>query len=139
MDKTNLDPIEVARLVAGVFLSQQLAAIVGPYAIIILAAVAGAAARLGNRKPGPGPDDPKPINPFLFFFLALLFALLLTVPVAAMVASWNEKLETQWLITPVAAFLAYVADRIPSLASSVFDAVREAVVNWITKGKKDTQ
>lgn len=126
--KGSLDPIDVARVLAGIFLSQQVAGIVGPYSIIILAAMAGAAAALANRKPTGR------YGSFAYFFGATLASVLLTVPAASLVATLNDKWEAQVFFVPVAALLSYTVDRWKELVGSGVDAVKRLIRNWATKG-----
>lgn len=127
-DKPSLDPIEVGRLLAGLFLSQKLAAVVGPYAVIFLAAMAGAGYALANTKLEGRAS-------FFFFFLwRVLGALLATVPVATFVSLYNDKWEAQWFFIPVAAALAYYADRLRELAGTFFDGLKSWVRGWANKG-----
>lgn len=122
--KGSLDPIDVARVLAGIFLSQQVAAIVGPYSIIILAAMAGAAGGLANRAPTGR------YGSFGFFFGATLAAVLLTVPAASLVATLNDKWEAQAFFVPAAAVLAYTVDRWKEFIGIGVDAVKRVIRNW---------
>lgn len=132
-NKPSLDPVEVARLLVGLFLSHQVAAVVGPYAVIILAAMGGAAFKIANRAPATW------FRTTVFFFAATVIGTLAAVPFALFVSSWNEKLEAQWLFVPAAAWLAYVTDRMPEVANGAFDAVKSVIRNWANKDRKDDQ
>lgn len=127
-DKPSLDPIEVARLLAGAFLSQRLAAVVGPYAVIILAAMGGAAFALANRPPTGRSSS------FFFFTWTTVMAVLLTVPVATLVANYKDDWEAQWFFIPMAAILAYTADRWKELVGAGVDAIKLLIRNWASKG-----
>lgn len=127
-DKPSLDPIEVGRLLAGLFLSQKLAVVVGPYAVILLAAMAGAGYALSNsRLTGRS-------SYFFFFFWRMLVSILFTVPVATLVAQYNDKWEAQWFFIPVAAALAYYADRLKELLGTLFEGAKGWVRGWANKG-----
>ena len=138
-DKPNLDPVAVASFIAGSLVNPKLAAILGPYSIIFLASVLGAAARLGNR--APSKDGERMMNPFLFFFLAILVSLIATVPVANLLSSTNDKIEAQWLFAPASGMLAFLADRIPELfkvAYSAFKGVlKDTITKWVSKDTKE--
>ena len=125
--KANLDPIEVARLLAGVFLSQQVAAVVGPYAVIILAGVAGAAFKMSNRK------SQGFANSLIFFFACVMWSMLVTVPLATFLASTRENWSAQWFFVPCAAFLAYTADRLKDVAAGAVEAAKIVIRNWAAK------
>lgn len=121
----SLDPIEVARLLVGLFLSQQVAAVVGPYAIIILAAMGGAAFRLADA-PATGR-----YGAFFFFFWRTIAAVLLTVPVANMIAARDATWEAQWFFVPAAAGLAYTADRLKGLAVAAVEGAKSLIRGWV--------
>lgn len=123
----SLDPVEVGRLLAGLFLSQKLAAVVGPYAVIFLASMAGAGYALANTK-----LDSR-ASFFFFFFWRALAALLFTVPLATVVSLYSDKWEAQWFFIPVAAAVAYYADRAKEIAAMFFDGVKSWVRGWANK------
>lgn len=129
-EKPSLDPIEVARVAAGALMSAKLAAVVGPYSLILLAAIAGAAIRLANR-----PSTGRSAS--FFFFLGATFAsLVLTVPIASLVASYKDTWEAQWFFMPLAVALAYTADRWKDIANVLVDAMKTFIRNWANKGSK---
>lgn len=130
--KPSLDPIDVASLLLSIFLSQRLASVVGPYALIILSAMGGAALRIGNKKE---PDTWA--KTILFFFGATVLGTFTAVPASFMIAGWNDKLEAQWLFVPVAAGMAYATDRIPGLLNIGLESVRSLVRDWANKNKRD--
>ena len=129
-DKPNLDPMVVIATILGVFINPKVAAIVGPYALILLGALGGAALNIGNRK------DPRTLaKTMLYLFAATVAGVISAVPASFWISSWNDKLEAQWLFVPVSAFIAYYTDRIPELFGSVFEAIKSFISNWASKDK----
>lgn len=130
MDDQNLDPVEVARVIAGLLLSQKLAVVVGPYAVIFLAAMAGAATALANREQTPR------FNSFWFFGWTTLIAVLLTVPAANLVARYNDSWQAQWFFIPTAFVLSYAGDKWKSIFAFLLDQAKVLVSNWVnSKGE----
>lgn len=123
-NKPSLDPIEVARLLAGIFLSQNLAAVIGPYAVIILAAMGGAAFGLANAAPTGR------YGSFFFFTWATVLSVLFTVPLATWVATYNDRWDAQWFFIPLAALLSYTADRWKDLVAAGVDTLKLVIRNW---------
>ncbi|WKL14273.1 MULTISPECIES: hypothetical protein [Comamonas] len=99
---SNLDPVAVSVTVVGVVFSPALAAVVGPYAVIVLSSAIGAAWALGRREPSTR------FNAVNFFALICGTALMVTVNVADMIGMWLGKEDTRWLLSPVALFIGGV-------------------------------
>lgn len=126
----NLDPIEVAKYAASLAMSPTLASIVGPYAVIFLASVLGAGAALANRDPlDRGPS-------FYFFSRAVLSALLATVPLATIVATYFDGWQAQWLFIPGAVLISFWADKSKQIFVFIGEQVKLLVKNWVTKGEE---
>ena len=130
MAQPNLDPVEVAKYVASLAMSPALAQVVGPYSIIILSSILGAAVGLTNRDPldrGPA---------FYYFARAILTSLLATVPIATLVATYFDGWEAQWLFIPAAAILAYMSGRWREVAGFVGDQLKALIANWVNGNGK---
>ena len=124
----SLDPVDVARLIAGIFLNPTLASIIGPYSMIFLAAVGGAAAKLSN-KPASGR-----LAAFRFMAIATLMSVLFTVPAANLVARWSEDWNAQLFFLPAAVLLGYAGDKWKQLLVFVIDLGKVWAKNWVNKG-----
>lgn len=127
MDDQNLDPIVVAKLIAGVILSQKLASVVGPYAVIFLAAMAGAATALANR------ELTSRFNSFWFFGWSTLISVLLTVPTANLMARYNDSWQAQWFFIPAAFILGYAGDKWKPIGAFMLEQAKVLVSNWVSK------
>ena len=57
-----------------------------------------------------------------------------TVPVATLVAKYKDGWEAQWFFVPMAATLAYTADRWKELVGAGVDAVKLLIRYWASKG-----
>lgn len=101
ISKNPLDPLSVAQLIAGVVLSPTLASIVGPYSLIFIAAIGGAAASLGDDKTITSRQAA-----FMFFLRGIVVAMLWTVPAATLVSNYMHW-DTDWILLLVAATLSY--------------------------------
>jgi Ca2+/Na+ antiporter len=96
-----LDIVSVAILLAGALFGREVAQVAGPYGVILLASIGGAAwsaARQGERTRA---------STLRNMFLMVGLALLVTVPLAAVASSW-VGIESRWLLGPVAAVIAGV-------------------------------
>lgn len=113
----NLDPTAAATALVAALFGPELSQIIGPYAVIILAATAGAGWGLGR-------NGPMSRSQGIWYFLKLnLTALLVTVPIASgvqYVLGWDEA---NWLLVPVALLIGGVGDSWPK--------VGEWFVSWL--------
>lgn len=105
-----LDPITVAITFATLLFGPQLAAVIGPYAVILLGAVIGSAWSATRRPPGSSR-----VGTALYVFLFTALALLVTVPLAQALSNAYPKVEARWLMGPLAVFVAGVGDDWPAL------------------------
>ena len=113
----NLDPTAALTVVLAAIFGSELSQVVGPYAVIILAATTGAGWGLGRCGPMTRWQG-------AWYFLKLnLTALLVTVPIASGVQrllGWNDA---NWLLVPVGLLVGGVGDSWPK--------VGEWFVNWL--------
>ncbi|CAM4077874.1 Holin [Bordetella tumbae] len=105
----NLDPVNVAVAVASVLFGPTLAAIIGPYAVIVIASTVGAAWSLGRR-------DPTARLGAVWYFLRLnATAVLITAGLADIVGRWIGGDDTSWLLAPIALLVGGVGDDWPRI------------------------
>lgn len=103
----NLDPVSALSAVAAVLLGPAVAEIIGAYAVIVLAATAGAAWSLGSRPPNAR------WNAVGYFGLICITALLVTVNVADLIGGWLNTEDTRWLLAPIALVIGGVGHAWP--------------------------
>lgn len=124
----NLEFSELLKLILGLAVSQQLAGVLAPYALILLAAILGAGTALSFTK--------APVErgaALRFFARAILTSLLFTVPVSSMVANYLPTWEVQWFFAPVAATLAFVTDKWGNIAAFVAELAGSILRNWASR------
>lgn len=124
----NLDFSELLRLMIGLAVSQQLAGVLAPYALIFIASLLGAGTALGNTN--------APVERWValkFFARATLTSLLFTVPIATVVSNYSPSWEAQWFFAPVAAVLAFVTDKWGKIATFVAEVASGMVRNWANR------
>ena len=110
-----LEPTNVAIALAGVLFGPALAALVGPYAVILIASTVGAAWALGRR-------DPSARLGAAGYFLRLnATALVVTVGLATMAGKWLGIEETTWMLAPIALVVGGVGDDWPRLGRWLFE------------------
>lgn len=109
MQPSHLDPVNVAIALAGVLFGPTLAAVVGPYAVIIIAATVGAAWSLGRREPAPR------LGAAWYFLRLQTTAILVTASLASAAARWLGLDDHTWLLAPIALLVGGVGDDWPRL------------------------
>ncbi|AXY83378.1 hypothetical protein [Acidovorax phage ACPWH] len=112
-----LDPAAASTALFALIFGSELSAIIGPYAVIILAASCGAAWGLGRCGPMTKPEG-------AWYFLKLnLTALLVTVPISSGVQYLLGWQEANWLLVPVGLLVGGVGNSWPK--------VGEWFVSWL--------
>lgn len=105
-----LDPVSVAVAIAGIVVSPQLAAMMGPYAVILLAATTGAAWSLGDRQPG------SRLSAVWYFLKINATAVLLVVGMATLVTqAWPSFEGVNWMLAPISLLVGGVGDNWPAV------------------------
>lgn len=107
MQPSQIDPVSAAIALAGVLFGPALAAIIGPYAVIVIAATVGAAWSLGRR------DQTMRWGAAWYFLRLNATAVLITVGIATLAAKWLGVTEQNWLLAPVAILVGAVGDDWP--------------------------
>lgn len=126
MTPTNLDPISVAQVVAGLALNPTLAGIIGPYSVIFLASIGGAAASLADDK-----EVTTRLQAFVFFLRGMFVSLLFTVSASTLVAHYFDGWDAQWFFLPVAAVLSYASGKWKLIFGFFIDQGKSWVTNWV--------
>lgn len=113
----NLDPVSVAVAIAGVVFGPALAAIIGPYAVILIASTVGAAWALGRR-------DPSARLGAAWYFMRLnATAMLVTVGLANLAGKWLGHEDTSWMLAPIALIVGGVGDDWPRCGRWIFERI----------------
>lgn len=123
----NLDPINVVQYLASLAIDPNIAAIVGPYSVIILASIGGVAASLANDK-----TLTKRSQAFWFLLRGIFASLLLTVPVATFVATYSEAWQAQWFFIPAAIVLSYASGKWKQILDFGLGLAKKWITNWVT-------
>jgi hypothetical protein len=103
-----LDPVSVAIALMTAALGPSLAPVIGPYAVIVLAATTGAAWSLGTREPGGRWSG-------VWYFTKInMTAIFLTVGIATAIGkAWPDFAGLYWILAPVAMMVGGIGDRWP--------------------------
>lgn len=105
-----LDPVSVATTVAGALMSPVLAEMVGPYAVIILAATTGAGWSLSRR------ESTSLGSGFAYFLKLIATAVLLTVGLATLVTkAWPSFDGLNWMLAPIGLLVGGIGDDWPKV------------------------
>ncbi len=104
-----LDPTAAITVLMAAFFGAELSQIIGPYAVIILAATTGAGWGLGRCAPMTRAAG-------AWYFLKLnLTALLVTVPISSAAQSLFDLKEANWLLVPVGLLVGGVGNSWPAV------------------------
>ncbi len=95
-----LDPLVIATTLASIIFSPAIAAVIGPYTVIVVASILGAAIGLGRRE-----EQTTRFRAFTFYLRMAGLAMLLTVPLAAIAHSYLGLPESRWFLAPVATMI----------------------------------
>lgn len=105
-----IDPVSVAILIAGILVSPQLAEVIGPYAIIAIAASTGAAWSLGRH------ESTTRLAAAGYMVKINLTALLLTVGIAEFVGwMWPSFQGHKWILAPIALMVGAIGNDWPNV------------------------
>jgi len=105
-----LDPVSLFVLLAGTFFGPSLAQIIGPYAVIILAATTGASWALSAR------EMESRISTMWYFLRINATAVLVTVSAANVAGQWLNVNESAWLLAPIGLLIGGVGNDWPRIA-----------------------
>lgn len=92
------------------FFSREVANIVAPYAVILVASAVGASFALSRRQ------GTTRFSGACYFIRVCGLAMLITVGIASFIATYHESLTTRLMIAPVAFMIGFVGDDLPEMA-----------------------
>lgn len=95
----SLDIVTVTIAVTTWMVGAEVAAVIGPYAVILLSALGGAAWSATRRQ------QPTRAATLLHIALSVGLALIATVPAAELIARWTD-LQSRWMLAPAAVLIA---------------------------------
>ncbi len=132
--KDQLSFVSVVTMITSIIFTPELAAVIGPYAVILIAASTGAAFGLGRRGPSTRMDA-------LRFYIRMNFlAALLTILICNLLETYVFRTEVKWALIPVALAIGWIGDDWPRVFAWVMDAGKRAALRWATsKEKNDVQ
>lgn len=113
MEKTDLTPVAVFTQLASLVFGMSVAMVVGPYIVIVIGAMGGAAVAIMHR-----PSTGK-ARAFIYFVAMTSLSVLLTVPLSMMVSSMWPSLQEHWLFAPLSFALGYCGDKMPAIMSAI--------------------
>lgn len=102
--QSNTDVMQLFVIMASSIFGPSMSQIIGPYLLIVFAAATGAGWSLGRT-------ESKGRKAAIFYFLRIVFtAILLTVAISKVAASYIDPVEAEWLIAPVALIIGLIGD-----------------------------
>lgn len=96
------DVIGLFVFIATLMFSSDVAAVIGPYMVIVIAASIGGSFALARREPGTRTQA------VWFFFRVVGLAVLMTAGIAYLVSVWHPEFSPRLTIAPIALVLGYV-------------------------------
>jgi len=130
MNQSHLDPVSVAIALASVIFGPAMAAIIGPYAVIIIASTVGAAWALGRREEGAR------LGAAWYFLRLNATAVLVTVALAQLAGRYLGGGDLYWLLAPIALIVGCVGDDWPKVGRWVFTRVGRLFERRLNGGDK---
>lgn len=121
MNQTDLTPVAVITALASLIFSASVAAIVGPYVVIGIGAMGGAAVALMQR------ESTGRFKAVLFFCGTTVIAVLLTVPLSMLTTWYFKGLQDHWLFAPFAFGLGYLGDKWPAALTWLWGKVNALI------------
>jgi len=109
MNGQQLDPVSLFIALAGTVFGPTLAQVIGPYAVIILAATTGASWALGRRE-----SDVR-LSAAWYFLRINATAVLLTVSAATLAGQWLRLQDHTWLLAPIGLLVGGIGDDWPRM------------------------
>lgn len=100
----SLDPTTVLIAIFSTIMAPQIAEIVGPYTIIVIASTTGAAWSLGDK-----PTLTK-LQSLRFFIKINMVAILITVFISYLIGNYINMADRQWLLAPVALLIGLLGN-----------------------------
>lgn len=123
-----LDIVSAAIFVAGLVFAPGAAAVIGPYAVILLGAVLGAAISAGLRPP----EARASTLGHMLVWTGL--ALVLTVPASQILAAYMpQSVRVQWTLGPMAILIAGIGHRWPDVARWAIGLVRRLAERFVER------
>lgn len=110
-NEPDLTPVAVASQLASMIFGVSVAMVVGPYIVILIGAMGGAAVAIMQR------TSTGNIKAFIYFLAMTSLAVLLTVPLSLLAAAVWPSIQSQWLFAPTSFALGYCGDKMPAIMS----------------------
>lgn len=108
-----VDIVGLFVFIAAILFSHEVAAVVGPYLVIVIAATIGASFAVARREKSTRASA-------LFFFARVVgLAVLLTVGSAVVVNAYRPDLSPRVLVAPIALLIGFIGDSWPVLLGKV--------------------
>ncbi len=129
--KQTIDIVSVFVFIASLLFSPEIANVVGPYMVIILASTIGASFALARR------ERSTRLSALGFFLRINGLAILLTVGLAAIAQSWGPALQERVLLAPIALVLGFIGDDLPKVlrwAGGKVNALVDALIKLKSGG-----
>jgi len=126
-EQNTSDILQLFIVFAASIFDASIAEVIGPYLLIVFAAVTGACWSLGRRESKGG------WNSFFYFIRIVFTAVLLTSVTAQLVTQYLDWADINLLIAPVALVIGVVGDDWLKVFAWLFDVIKKAADNMVNK------
>lgn len=126
-EQNSTDVLQLFTVFAASLFDTSIAAIIGPYLLIVFAAVTGACWSLGRRESKGG------WNAFFYFIRILFTAVLLTSVIAQLVIKYVDITDVNLLIAPVALVIGVVGDEWLKVFAWLFEVIKKTANKVVDK------
>lgn len=128
-NNSNLDIVYVTVTILAMLFSPQTAAIIGPYAVIVLSSIGGAAWSVGRR-----PPEMRSVASDVFFFFRLsVTAIVVSGGIAVFAERWTGAGTRQWMLPVIALLIGAIGDDWPAVGRWFAGVVRK----WASRKTDD--
>lgn len=125
--QNNTDVVQLFVVLAAAIFGPSMSEIIGPYILIICAAVTGAAWSLGRKKPQ------GKYNAWAYFLRIAFTAILLTVAISKLFIHFIPALKEEWLIAPVALIIGLIGDDWYPIGNWIIGVLKQFIEKKINK------
>ncbi|OUL98536.1 hypothetical protein [Variovorax sp. JS1663] len=126
-----VDIVGLFVFIAAILFSHEVAAVVGPYMVIVIASTIGASFALARR------DRTTRTAAIWFFTRVVGLAVLLTVGFAAIASAYRPDLSPRVTVAPIALMVGFIGDDWPKLLSKCMRVIYGALD--LVRGKGGSQ
>jgi len=122
------DIVGLCIFIAAMLFSSEVANVVGPYMVIVIASSVGASFALARR------DKATRVRAIWFFIRVVGLAILLTAGFAALLSAYKPGMHERFTVAPIALLVGFIGDDWPRLLAKLMRGVFFVIDSFRPKG-----